>query len=173
MILSLSEQAHLFVVSVFLGIKIFVFYDFFRALRKVNRFTNKQVHIQDLIFIITITVYSFYLYLYESSGAIRAYYFIGLTLGAIVYLLTVSKSVVLIFTTIITIFEKAILKFIKLSLFPLKFILKVVRPYLKIFKGKVLRKIIYSKKYISRPKGYAKRKLKNIRRMIKVMLEKV
>ncbi len=173
MILSLSEQAHLFLVSVFLGVKIFVFYDFFRALRKVNRFNNVQVHIQDLIFIITVTVYAFYLYLYESSGAIREYYFIGLALGAILYLLTISNSVVLLLSKLITLFQRAIIKFLKISLFPLKLSMKITRPYLKIFKGRVLRKVTSSKKYVGRPKRYAKRKLKNIKRMIKVILEKV
>ncbi len=173
MILSLSEQAHLFVVSIVLGVKIFLFYDFFRALRKVNRFNNAQVHIQDLVFIIAVTVYAFYLYLYESNGAIRGYYFLGLTLGAIVYLITISKTCVLVFSKVIIIVEKAFVKFIKIILLPVKLFIKLSRPYIKVYKGKVSRKVKQSKKYINRPKRFAKRKLKGLRRMIKVILEKV
>ncbi len=173
MILSLSEQAHLFIVSILLGVKIFMFYDFFRALRRVNKFNNAQVHIQDLIFILVITVYSFYLYLYESNGAIRGYYFLGITLGAIVYLLTFSMIIVLFFSKVIIVIEKAFIKFIKISLLPIRLIIKLSRPYLKIYKGKVTRKVKQSKKYIGKPKRYAKRKLKGFKRMIKVILEKV
>ncbi len=173
MILSLSNQAHLFIHSILLGVKIFLFYDFFRALRKVNKFKNMQVHIQDLIFITTVTIYAFYLYLYESNGAIRGYYFIGITLGAIVYLLTLSRIVVIVFKKLIMIVEKAVVKFISLSLLPIKIILKIARPYMNILKGRVSRKVKHSKKYIGRPKRYAKSKLKNIKRMIKVILEKV
>ncbi len=173
MILSLSEQAHLFIVSIFLGVKIFLFYDFFRALRKVNKFRNAQVHFQDLLFIIVITVYAFYLYLYESNGEIRGYYFLGLALGAIVYLMTFSQVIVLILSKLIIIVEKAFIKFLKITLMPIKLIIKLCRPYIKIYKGKVSRKLKQSKKYINKPKRYAKRKLKSFRRMIKVILEKV
>ncbi len=173
MILSLSEQAHLFVVSVLLGVKIFIFYDFFRALRKVNKFNNAQVHLQDLIFIFVITIYAFYLYLYESNGAIRGYYFIGVLLGAIIYLFTFSKVFILVFRKIIIIVEKGIIKLIIICLLPVKLFVKLFRPYAKIYKGKVSRKVKESKKYINKPKRYAKRKLKGLRRMIKVILEKV
>ncbi len=173
MILSLSHQAHMFIVSILLGVKIFLFYDFFRALRKINKYKNMQVHIQDLIFVIIVTIYAFYLYLYESNGAIRGYYFIGITLGAIVYLLTLSKYAVNVFKTMIIIVEKAYIKFIKIIIFPIRVTLKIARPYLKIINGRVSRKVIQSKKYVGRPKRYAKRKFKSIKRMIKVILEKV
>ncbi len=173
MILSLSEQAHLFVVSIFLGLKIFFVYDFFRALRKVKSFENIQVHIQDFIFIIVVTVYAFYLYLYESNGAIRFYYFIGIGLGSLVYLLTISNIVVLVLSKTILTFEKALIRCLRICFYPIKIFTKIFRPYIKIYKGKLIRKAKKSKRYMGKPKKFVKVRLKSFKRMIKIILEKV
>ncbi len=173
MILSLSNQANLFLTSVVLGVCLFCFYDFFRALRKVKKYKNIQVHFQDLIYILVITVYGFYTYLYKSNGEIRFYYFIGILIGGVIYLATVSNYVVWGFTKIMLFAKKIIKQFIKLVLLPVKLAYKITRPYAKIVKGKVYRKYNKNKKYISRPKRYAKRKISNIKRGIKVVFEKV
>ncbi len=173
MILSLSHQANLFLTSVLLGVYLFCFYDFFRALRKVKRYKNIQVHIQDLLFVLITTVYGFYTYLYKSNGEIRFYYFIGMTIGGIIYLSTISKYVVLVFTKIMIFIRKVVRRFIKIALIPVKIIYKVTRPYSKIIRGKVHRKYNKNKKYITRPKRFVKRKLGNIKRGIKVIFEKV
>ncbi len=173
MILSLSHQANLFLTSVLLGVYLFCFYDFFRALRKVRKYKNIQVHIQDLLFIIIITVYGFYTYLYKSNGEIRFYYFIGIFIGGVIYLATISEYVILGFTKIMLFVKKVAKQFTKLVLLPIKLFYKLTRPYAKIVKGKVYRKYNKNKKYISRPKRYVKRKVSNIKRGIKVIFEKV
>ncbi len=173
MILSLSHQANLFLTSVLLGGYLFCFYDFFRALRKVKKYKNIQVHIQDLLFILIITVYGFYTYLYKSNGEIRFYYFIGILLGGMIYLFTISKYVLLGFTKIMMFLRETEKQFIKLVLLPIRIIYKITRPYAKIIKGKVRRNYSKNKKYIARPKRYIKRKVNNIIRGIKVIFEKV
>ncbi len=173
MILSLSHQAELFLTSVLLGVYLFCFYDFFRALRKVRKYKNLQVHIQDFIFVLIITVYGFYTYLYKSNGEIRFYYFIGITIGGVIYLSTISKYVVLGFTQVMLFFHKILKQLVKVLLLPMKMVLKILRPYSKIVKGKVYRKYNKNKKYIIRPKRYLKRKVGNIKRGIKVIFEKV
>lgn len=177
MILSLSNQAYLFLTSVYLGIAIFVFYDFFRAYRRNKRInkrcSNTQVHIQDLIYILTITIYAFYIYLYQSNGAIRFYYFIGMGLGAIIYCLTISKYVVMVFSKLINLTTQAFKKCIKICIMPIKMIVKLTKPYVKVYSGKAVRKVRKSQKYINRPKKYIKSKQKSFKRMIKVIMKKV
>ncbi len=173
MILSLSHQANLFLTSVLLGAYLFCFYDFFRALRKVKKYKNIQVHIQDFIFITIITVYGFYTYLYKSNGEIRFYYFIGIIIGGVIYLNTISKFVVFGFTKIMLFIRKIIKQLIKILMMPIRVVYKITRPYSKIIKGKVYRNYNRNKKYILRPKRYVKRKVSNIKRGIKVIFEKV
>ncbi len=173
MILSLSHQANLFLTSVVLGVYLFCLYDFFRALRKVKKYRNVQVHIQDVIFILIITVYSFYTYLYKSNGEIRLYYFVGMLIGGVLYLYTISKYVIFLFIKIMLFVRKIVKQCIKLIVTPIKVIYKFIRPYTKIIKGKVYRKYSKNKKYIIRPKRYVKTKVNNIKRGIKVIFEKV
>ncbi len=173
MILSLSEQAHLFVVSVFLGVKVIWFYDLFRALRKVKKFTNYQVHIQDLSFIFIITVYAFYVYLYESGGEIRVYYFIGLFLGGLVYYLLFSSFFISIMSKILVILNSSLIKAMKIVKLPIKLVYKITRPYIKKYLGRARRKVKNSKVYIVKHKGIVKRKVKGIKRMIGIIKEKV
>ncbi len=173
MILSLSHQANLFLTSVLLGVYVCCFYDFFRAMRKIKKYKNISVHIQDFFFIVITTVYGFYTYLYKSNGEIRFYYFIGITIGGVIYFLTISNFVVLVFTKII-LFTRTILKqLINIVKIPFKIIYKITRPYSKMIKGKVYRKLNKNKKYIARPKRYIKRKISSVKRGIKVILEKV
>ncbi len=173
MILSISHQADLFLTSVLLGVYLFCFYDFFRALRRVKKYKNIQVHLQDLLFITIITVYGFYTYLYENNGEIRFYYFIGIVIGGVLYLATISNYVIFMFTKILLTTRKIGKQFVKLGLFPVKLVYKITRPYAKIVKGKVYRKYNKNKKYIARPKRFVKRKISNIKRGIKVIFEKV
>ncbi len=173
MIISISEQARLFLVSVQLGIILSIIFDFFRAYRKFKKFSNKIVYIQDFIYIVIITVIAFYIYLYESNGAIRFYYFIGISLGSIIYFYSISKYTVLSFIKIISTFDKAIKKFIKIMMIPVKWIYKIIRPYIKRLLWKSFKGFKKYKKYYNKPKKYLQRKKKNFKRAIKVILEKV
>lgn len=173
MIVSISEQAYLFFISVTLGFAIAIFFDFFRVIRLIKKYKNRAVYIQDLIFIITIIVFSFYIYLYKSNGAIREYYFLGIFLGALVYFVCFSSLVRKIMKNLLLFFLKVFEKFTIIIFTPLKYIYKMIKPHYNIYKGKTSRKLKKSKKYINRPKKYFCRKYKNFKRKIKIIFEKV
>ncbi len=173
MILSISEQLNLFLTSIALGLGISMFYDFFRVLRKIKKYKNRDVYIQDFIFIASITIFAFYVYLHKSNGAIRIYYFIGMILGSSLYFMVFSKLVRDILNRIIILFIKVVKKFLHILFLPLKYVYKVGKPYYNIYKGKTKRNLDRSKKYVRKPKKYVKSKYRNLKRAIKIIFEKV
>lgn len=173
MILSLSEQTHLFLISVYIGIIIVVFYDFFRALRKIYKFKNGKIYLQDIVFIFIITVYALYVYLYENNGDIRFYYFIGIFFGGVIYLLALSNKVIRVFCFFIGLVNKSISVVIKVVFIPYKMMQAFLKPYVKIFSGRFSRKLRQIKYYIFKPKKYLYQKKRRIKQMIKVLKEKV
>lgn len=173
MILSLSKQANLFLTSVYIGILIVIVYDFFRALRRTYKFSNKKVYMQDCIYILIITIYTLYKYLYSSNGEIRVYYFIGIIFGILIYTLTISSKVILIFELFLKFFQKVIYTIINFIIVPFKVIKKLIRPYLKIYLGIVNRKTKKYKNYMLKPKRYFIIHKKSFKHMVKVLKEKV
>ena len=94
MILSMSEQAVSFLFAVAAGALLGNFYDFFRVFRRIVRHKTAATTIEDAVFWITATLLTFLLLLYENSGEIRGFTFLGVTLGAVLYFCTLSRAFV-------------------------------------------------------------------------------
>ena len=119
-----GNQAHIFIIFTLVGITIGWIFDIFRILRKTFKTSDFVTYIEDISFwIITglIIIYSMYVF---CNGELRFFMIIGIIMGTIMYLITLSTYV------------------IKISLFLINIIKKIIiTPVITIYR--LLRKIIF------------------------------
>ena len=100
------NQAYIFLIFTIEGIIIGLLFDFFRILRKSFKTSNILTYIEDILFwTITGIIMMYTIYIY-CNGEIRWYMFVGIGIGATVYILTVSKYIVKVTVKIINLFKK-------------------------------------------------------------------
>ncbi len=88
---TISLQPKIFLYSLVLGIIISVFFDFFRALRKIKDFSDLIVFFQDIIFFVIVTPTVFIFLLAFTYGVMRAYVFVGIIAGFVIWRITLSR----------------------------------------------------------------------------------
>ncbi len=116
------SQAYLFLIFALNGVCIGLIFDFFRILRKSFKTMNLITYIQDVLFWI-FTGISIIFFMYNfSDGSMRLYMILGLILGFLLYLLTISKYIIKLFVIIICIIKKLIIRSINIIYIPIKFI---------------------------------------------------
>ena len=118
-----QNQAYLFLVFSLTGVEIGILFDFFRILRRTIKTGNIVTYIQDILFWILTGILVLYNIWYFNNGEIRVYMFLGIIIGTLIYMSTLSNIFVKLFTkilstiikvleipfkTIITIFRKII-----------------------------------------------------------------
>lgn len=138
------QQSQLFLISMFYGGILGIWYDFFRAIRKQISHKNKMVHMEDIIFCISAAAGLFLLFQVYNQGKIRNYILIGVFVGALIYFFLLSKFV----GKGMQILIKIILKFLKIVsggiFLPVKIVVNsLVKSLKKIYRTV---KIIKSKK---------------------------
>lgn len=139
------NQANLFLIFTIEGIIIGLIFDIFRILRKSFKTSDIVTYIQDILFwIITgvLILYSIFIFNY---GEIRFFMFGGIFLGAMFYMLLISRYVIKVSVTIIDLLKKTIIFVLKIVKFPFEFIYKILK---NIFKKPILFCIINIKKII-------------------------
>lgn len=104
-----ENQSYLFMVFTIVGMCIGVLFDIFRILRKTIKTKDFVTYIEDILFwiltglIIIISMYKF------CDGELRFFMIIGLILGTIIYLLTISEYIIKISVFIINLVKKIII----------------------------------------------------------------
>lgn len=139
------NQANLFLIFSLEGVIIGLIFDIFRILRKSFKTNDIITYIEDVLFwIITgiLILYSIFIFNY---GEIRFFMFVGIFLGAMLYMLLVSKYVIKVSVSVINFFKKIIIFIFRIVKFPLEFIYKTLKT---IFKKPILFCIINIKKII-------------------------
>lgn len=124
-----QNQAYLFLVFSLTGVIIGVLFDFFRILRRSIKTPNVITYIEDILFWILTGLLVLYNIWYFNNGEIRIYMFLGIILGILIYMSTLSNIIIKIFSkilqtiikvlelpfkTIITIFRKIITAIVKI-----------------------------------------------------------
>lgn len=89
----IQNQTYVFLWSLFVGVILAVIFDFFRILRRKGNTPNYMVYIQDIIYWIIITFIIIMSAFITNDGELRGYMFIGYILGAIVYIVTISRYI--------------------------------------------------------------------------------
>lgn len=124
------EQLQSFLIFTILGILIGIIFDIFRILRKTFKTADIITYIQDVIFwIITGGLILFSIFIFN-NGELRFYLFIGIFIGLVVYMLSLSKYFIKINVFIINLIKKIISKILQIILKPVKiffiFIKKII-----------------------------------------------
>ena len=117
-----QNQAYLFLVFSLTGVIIGVLFDFFRILRRTIKTSNFITYIEDIIFWILTGLLILYNIWYFNNGEIRIFLFLGIILGVLIYMSTLSSLVIKLFSEIL----KMILKILKIPLKTIVIILKKI-----------------------------------------------
>ena len=97
-----QNQAYLFLVFSLTGVEIGILFDFFRILRRTIKTGNIVTYIQDILFWILTGVLVLYNIWYFNNGEIRVYMFLGIIIGTLIYMSTLSNIFVKLFTKILS-----------------------------------------------------------------------
>lgn len=103
-----TNQAYLFFIFIINGILIGLLFDFFRISRKVFKTNDAITYIEDILFWILAGVIVLYSIFVFNNGELRLFMFLGLILGAFIYMLFVSSYIIKINLKIINILKKII-----------------------------------------------------------------
>ena len=122
-----QNQAYLFLVFTLTGVVIGVLFDFFRIFRRTIKTSNIMTYIEDVLFWILTGLLILYNIWYFNNGEIRIYMFLGIIMGVLIYMSTLSNILIKLFLKIF----QAIIKLIGL---PIKTIL--------VFFRKIITKIV-------------------------------
>ena len=107
-----NNQLYLFLIYVISGIAIGIIFDLFRVLRKSIKTSNLITYIEDTIFWIIVGSFLIWEIFTVSYGELRSYIFIGLILGIILYLVTISKYFIRFNVKILNLIKRIIKKII-------------------------------------------------------------
>ncbi len=103
-----SNQAYLFLVFIINGIIIGLLFDFFRIARKVVQTNDIVTYLEDILFWILAGCSMLYSIFTFNNGELRLFMFIGVLLGAFIYMLWISSYFIKINVKIINMVKKVI-----------------------------------------------------------------
>jgi len=107
-----QNQAYLFLVFSLTGVIIGFLFDFFRILRKAIKTPNIITYIEDILFWILTGLIILFNIWYFNDGEIRIYMFLGIIIGLLIYMSTLSKPIIHIFSKIL----QLVIKFFEIPL---------------------------------------------------------
>lgn len=130
-----QNQAYLFLVFSLTGVIIGVLFDFFRILRRTIKTSNIITYIEDVLFWILTGILVLFNIWYFNNGEIRIYMFLGIILGVLIYISTLSNVLIKIFSKILqTIIQILEIPFIAITAILKKIITAIVSIFTKITK---------------------------------------
>jgi len=133
-----ENQAYLFLVFTLTGILIGILFDLFRVIRKTFKTSDIITYIEDVLFWILTGILILYNIWYFNDGEIRVFMFLGIGMGVLIYVLTLSNILSKIIFNIINVIKKII----EIIFFPIIKFFKKIFNILKDFLGKNCKKII-------------------------------
>ncbi|MEG0221904.1 MAG: spore cortex biosynthesis protein YabQ [Clostridia bacterium] len=101
-----AAEVYIFLSFTVVGIIIACVYDFFRAFRRVKVRSNASVVVQDVVFCIAAGCILTFSIVYFLKEQLRIYIFIGLILGASIYLSTLSGICLKIYIKMLKLYSK-------------------------------------------------------------------
>lgn len=113
--MELKDETITFFTFIIIGIIIGIVFDFFRALRKVKKYNEKYICIQDILFFLIISIVLIGTLIYKLEYSLRLYLFFSLFLGIVIYISTISSYIIRFFIMIIKI-SNSIINFIFLPI---------------------------------------------------------
>ena len=123
----ITNQVYLFTIFCIDGIIIGLLFDFFRILRRSFKTRDFITYIQDILFWILTGFILLYSILIFNNGEIRLFMFLGVFLGIILYILTISSYIIKFSVHIIKVIKNICFKAVNIISIPFKYIYKIVR----------------------------------------------
>lgn len=128
---AIGNEATFFLVSMLCGMGLVLTYDFFRIIRRLIPHGNIWIGIEDVCYWIFGTVVVFLLLYQKNDGMLRAFCFLGIALGGIIYAFLFSRFVVKIFVWVLGTIGKPFVKPGKKIIIFIKKIMAFIRKRLK------------------------------------------
>lgn len=104
-----QNQTYLFLVFSLTGVAIGILFDFFRILRKSFKTSDIITYLEDIVFWVSTGILILYNIWYFNNGEIRLFMFLGIIMGTMIYMLTLSNIIIKVFYTIIKFLKKIII----------------------------------------------------------------
>lgn len=102
-------------------------FDIFRILRRSFKTPNFVTYIEDALFWIVSALIVLYSLFTFNNGEIRAYIFVGVFSGIVLYMLFLSKTIVKVSVSIILFIKKIVYAILKVVIYPIKVILDLLK----------------------------------------------
>ena len=121
------NQSYIFLIFILNGFLIGILFDVFRILRRSFKTNNIMTYIEEILFwglTAFVLVYSIFTC---GNGEIRLYMFLGVFMGCLLYMTTLSSYFIKINVVIILKIKKIIFKLISIMLIPFKIIFKPIK----------------------------------------------
>lgn len=161
----ICNQTYMFLGACLAGVLVGLIFDIFRVKRKLVETSDLIVYIEDILYWLIIAIVLFLLMYYSNEGELRGYLILGILIGMIFYILTLSQYVMSFLVYIIRLLGKVFVIVLKILIFPIRIILKIFRKpikfLLKIVK-RVKRKILWILGIMKLKMGVSFRILKKI-----------
>ncbi len=109
-----ENQTYLFIVFSLTGIEIGILFDLFRSIRKNFKTSNIITYIEDVTFWILTGILILYNIWYFNNGEIRLFMFLGIIMGLLIYILTLSNLFIKLTSLIINILKKIFSPFLSI-----------------------------------------------------------
>ena len=122
-----QNQTYLFLVFSLTGVAIGILFDFFRILRKSFKTSDIITYLEDIVFWVSTGILILYNIWYFNNGEIRLFMFLGIIMGTMIYMLTLSNIIIKVFYTIIKFLKKIIIIPFKPIFFTIRKIYVIIR----------------------------------------------
>lgn len=139
--MSIAEQTQIFIIFVIVGIIISFLFDIFRILRKVYKFSNMLIYMQDILFWLLTGIIILQAIFKFNSGDIRIFLFLGIFVGVFIYISLFSIYVIKIGSFILKLMNTLIRKLINVFKVPICKILDFMIKYFRNLRKNVLKKL--------------------------------
>lgn len=139
--MSIAEQTQVFIIFVIVGIIISFLFDIFRILRKVYKFSNMLIYMQDILFWLLTGIIILQAIFKFNSGDIRIFLFLGIFVGVFIYISLFSIYVIKIGSFILKLMNTLIRKLINVFKVPICKILNFMIKYYRNLRKNVLKKL--------------------------------
>ena len=139
--MSIAEQTQIFIIFVIVGIIISFLFDIFRIFRKVYKFSNMLIYMQDILFWLLTGIIILQAIFKFNSGDIRIFLFLGIFVGVFIYISLFSIYVIKIGSFILKLMNTLIRKLINVFKVPICKILNFMIKYYRNLRKNVLKKL--------------------------------
>ncbi len=169
MILSLNEQASLFLFSVSLGFIIGFIYDIFRIIRFIFNHKKIWVQIEDALYWLISVFFVFLFLLKKNYGEVRFYMIVGVFLGMFLYFISISQLILSVSEKILKTIFFLIKTFLSILLYPFICLYNILRVPVKKSSNFFINK---NKKLLQLIKIYVRIRITQTKNLFKVVRPK-